>query len=158
MGYYFIDKYSLLHFGVGILWNYIGLDLISLIILHTLFELVENTKIGIRFINNYLTIWPGGKEHPDSILNSVSDIIFSVLGWIFYRKYVGKIGKSELGIFGLTISLFFWLSDKQIFILFLLVCLLFMVIGRIWYIIYVIIGLVISYIVNFIDNKLELFS
>ena len=158
MGYYFIDKYSLLHFGVGILWNYIGLDLISLIILHTLFELVENTKIGIRFINNYLTIWPGGKEHPDSIVNSVSDIIFSVLGWIFYRKYVGKIGKSELGIFGLTISLFFWLSDKQIFILFLLVCLLFMVIGRIRYIIYVVIGLVISYIVNFIDKKLELFS
>lgn len=158
MGYYFIDKYSLLHFGVGILWNYIGLDLISLIILHTLFELVENTKIGIRFINNYLTIWPGGKEHPDSIVNSVSDIIFSVLGWIFYRKYVGKIGKSEIGIFGLTISLFFWLSDKQIFILFLLVCLLFMVIGRIRYIIYVVIGLVISYIVNFIDNKLELFS
>lgn len=158
MGYYFIDKYSLLHFGVGILWNYIGLDLISLIILHTLFELVENTKIGIRFINNYLTIWPGGKEHPDSIVNSVSDIIFSVLGWIFYRKYVGKIRKSELGIFGLTISLFFWLSDKQIFILFLLVCLLFMVIGRIRYIIYVVIGLVISYIVNFIDKKLELFS
>ena len=158
MGYYFIDKYSLLLFSFGILWNYFGLDLISLIILHILFEYFENTKIGMRFINNYFTLWPGGKEHPDSLVNSVSDVLFSVLGWIFYRNYVGNIGKNELGVVALTMTLFFWLSGNKILILFFMFSLLFIFIGRIKYIIYMLIGLGISYLVNFIDNRLELFS
>ena len=40
-----------------------------------------NTK-GVYFIDHYIPFWPGGKRAPDSILNSVSDTIFGILGWI----------------------------------------------------------------------------
>lgn len=82
MGIYFSDKYSLLHFAVGIISKYWNISFWSLIIVHTLFEFMENTKMGMAFINTYIPIWPGGKSHPDSVLNSVGDTVYAGLGWI----------------------------------------------------------------------------
>ena len=55
-------------------------------------ELIENTQQGIYFINNYITWWPGGKPRPDSIINSIGDTIFSLLGWViaYYTDQFGK--------------------------------------------------------------------
>ncbi len=158
MGYYFIDKYSLLHFSVGILWNYAGLDLISLIVLHILFEIVENTKIGMKFINNYFTLWPGGKEHADSFINSTTDVLFSILGWLFYKNYFGKIGKNELVIIAVSNILFYWMSNFQILFFLIIVLVLLIIIGKIKYIFYVLIGIGLGYFVSIIDKKLELFN
>jgi len=157
MGYYFIDKYSLLHFSVGILWNYAGLDLISLIVLHILFEIVENTKIGMKFINNYFTIWPGGKEHADSFINSTTDVLFSILGWLFYKNYFGKIGKNELVIITVSNILFYWMSNFQIMIFLLFAIIILIGLQKLKFIIFIMIGLILGYMVTFIDNKLELF-
>jgi hypothetical protein len=82
MGAQFVDAYSLLHFAVGVVVRHWSMPLWLFILLHILFELVENTKYGMHFINTYLTIWPGGKPAADSILNSVGDTIFSAIGWI----------------------------------------------------------------------------
>jgi hypothetical protein len=38
--------------------------------------------MGMRFINYYFTLWPGGKTHADSLVNSISDTLFTGLGWI----------------------------------------------------------------------------
>ena len=43
MGKNIIDQYSYLHFAVGIILFYWDIDLITAIILHTIFEIVENT-------------------------------------------------------------------------------------------------------------------
>ena len=46
MGYQLFDKYTYLHFAMGIVayfWN----------ILHTIFEIVENTQMGM---NNYIVL------------------------------------------------------------------------------------------------------
>ena len=92
MGSKFIDQYSLLHFAVGIVVYFWDIPLLTWFVLHTMFELVENTSQGIYFINNYITLWPGGKPKPDSIVNSIGDTIFSILGWIiaYYTDNICK--------------------------------------------------------------------
>ena len=82
MGYYWVDQFSLLHFATGVLSYFWGVNLYLTIVIHTLFEVFENTTMGMRFINYYLTLWPGGKNHPDSLVNSISDTLFTGLGWI----------------------------------------------------------------------------
>ena len=92
MGSKFIDQYSLLHFAVGIIVYFWDIPLLTWFVLHTMFELIENTQQGIYFINNYITLWPGGKPKADSIVNSIGDTIFSLLGWIiaYYTDTMGK--------------------------------------------------------------------
>ncbi len=83
MGESFMDKYSLLHFAMGILFRFIGVPFSYAIALHVLFEILENTPQGVKFIdtNALLRWWPGGKKKPDSVINSVGDTFFFCLGW-----------------------------------------------------------------------------
>jgi hypothetical protein len=82
MGKYILDQFSLLHFASGVIVYFWGIKLSHWIIIHILFELIENTKKGVYFIDNYLTFWPGGKKSPDTLLNSISDTIFAIFGFI----------------------------------------------------------------------------
>ncbi len=82
MGHTLIDKYSLLHFATGIIFCFLNISFINSLIVHTLFEIIENTKQGIYFIDNYLRFWPGGKKKSDAFINSVGDTIFFLLGWL----------------------------------------------------------------------------
>ena len=90
MGNNFIDQYSYLHFSVGVIFYFWGFSLKNWIIIHILFEIFENTNIGIKLINN-INIWPGGKPKPDNIINIIGDIIFGILGWIS-AYYLDKLG------------------------------------------------------------------
>ena len=84
MGQKTFDQFSLLHFATGIIAYFWGLPFVWWIILHVLFEYIENTKIGMHFINKYITMWPGGKQHPDTFMNSmIGDNVSAALGWIF---------------------------------------------------------------------------
>ena len=80
MGTYFTDKFSLLHFAVGIIVYYWNMSFILWFILHMIFEYVENTKYGMNIINKFV-YWPGGKEKPDSLINSLGDQFYALLGW-----------------------------------------------------------------------------
>jgi len=81
MGSGFIDNYSLLHFSVGVIAYFLGIPLWATFILHVMFEYVENTPQGIHFIDTHLKWWPGGKLAPDTLINSVGDTFFAILGW-----------------------------------------------------------------------------
>jgi hypothetical protein len=88
MGVLFVDAYSLLHFAVGIVCYFWGMSLPMFIFLHIIFELVENTPKGMKFINtNFKGIWPGGKDYADSNKNRYGDVFFGVIGWLI-AKYV----------------------------------------------------------------------
>ena len=82
MGTKFMDQYSLLHFAVGIISRYWNISFVWLLISHTIFEFVENTTQGMYFINTWIPFWPGGKSHPDSVVNRVGDTVFAGAGWI----------------------------------------------------------------------------
>jgi hypothetical protein len=82
MGYRLFDQYTYLHFAVGIVVYFWNISLINWIGLHTIFEFLENTKIGMNIINNYIVFWPGGKPKPDSIINNIGDTVGTIVGWL----------------------------------------------------------------------------
>ena len=99
MGKYFTDQYSLLHFAVGIIAYFWGMSFKNLIIIHTLFEILENTVMGMKVINDYITYWPGGKSQSDEIINRVGDTVFAGLGWIVAKSIdieMNRFNKSTL--------------------------------------------------------------
>jgi len=88
MGIQFVDKYSLLHFAVGILFRFFNLNFTISLLLHILFEIIENSKYGVYFIDHFITFWPGGKRKSDSFINSVGDTVFFGLGWLIANMII----------------------------------------------------------------------
>lgn len=81
MGRLFVDQYSFLHYAVGVIAYFFDIEFAITIILHIIFEVIENRPWMIHFINRHLTAWPGGKPYADSVKNSVGDTLFTGLGW-----------------------------------------------------------------------------
>lgn len=83
MGLRFLDQYSLLHFATGIVAYFFGISFTNWMIMHTIFELLENTETGMSLINRYVgTLWPGGKPYADAFINSVGDTVATAIGWL----------------------------------------------------------------------------
>lgn len=82
MGNTFSDKYSLLHMAVGIVVYYWNIPFTLWFVIHALFEYLENTRTGMKIINNF-TFWPGGKDHADKLINRLGDHFYALLGWYF---------------------------------------------------------------------------
>lgn len=93
MGTRIIDQYTYLHLATGVVAYFFGIDIISWLVIHTIFEYAENTNIGMRVINSF-HYWPGGKTYTDSFQNSLGDTIGSLLGWISAYA-IDQIGKKE---------------------------------------------------------------
>lgn len=93
MGLHFMDRYSYLHFAVGIVCYYWNIGFITSVALHTIFEILENTPEGMNFINKYLPIWPGGKPYSDSFVNMFGDTVFFILGYIT-ADMIAKLDKN----------------------------------------------------------------
>jgi hypothetical protein len=78
------DEYSILHFASGIIAYFWGFPLLWWFIIHVVFEYIENTKMGMNFINTYIPLWPGGKHQKESFSNSmIGDNLSAVAGWMF---------------------------------------------------------------------------
>ena len=80
MGNRLFDQYTL-HFAVGVVAYFWNISFLNTFILHTAFEIAENTILGMKLINS-LSFWPGGKPAPDSFINSVGDTIGVLSGWL----------------------------------------------------------------------------
>ena len=81
MGDSIFDKYSLLHFGSGVIARLVGIPRYWWLFLHIVFELVENSPRGIEFISTTLSWWPGGKKRPDDWINILGDNLSAFAGW-----------------------------------------------------------------------------
>ncbi len=83
MGIHMFDAYSLLHMGTGFIGKYLsdilGLSFGIFIMMHIIFEILENTIL--REYINTIQWWPGGKPKSDSLINIIGDIISAVIGW-----------------------------------------------------------------------------
>jgi hypothetical protein len=89
MGLHLVDAYSLLHFAVGVVVRHWGMSLVLWIVIHTMFEVIENTQHGMNFINRYIKMWPGGKPYADSVVNNIGDTVFAVIGWYAADQTLG---------------------------------------------------------------------
>ena len=84
MGKTFMDKYSLLHAAVGVVAYFWDVPIRTFTLIHVLFELIENTRVGMKVINTtFKGIWPGGKDFADAHVNSIGDTLFAIAGWMF---------------------------------------------------------------------------
>ena len=92
MGHQLFDQFTYLHFAVGIIAYFWNISLVYWIVLHIIFEFVENTQIGINIINKYIVFWPGGKPKPDSIINQLGDTSGAILGWLS-AYFLDKLGR-----------------------------------------------------------------
>ena len=102
MGDLLIDQFTYLHFAVGIIVYFWGISLLHLFFLHTIFEFLENTQLGMKIINNYIPFWPGGKPKSDSIINIIGDTLGVVVGWLS-AYYLDKKG-NKYGWYSLHIK------------------------------------------------------
>ena len=93
MGKKYLDQFALLHFATGVIAYFHGLSLRTWLILHTAFEISENTEIGMKLINKF-KYWPGGKTHADSLKNNIGDSVSAGFGWLFANE-LDKIGKER---------------------------------------------------------------
>jgi hypothetical protein len=84
MGLLLFDQYSYLHFAVGIIFYFWNISFNKSLFLHTIFEIGENTNIGMKLINNF-SFWPGGKNYRDSNINIIGDTIAFIIGFISAR-------------------------------------------------------------------------
>ena len=85
MGFAYYDQYSLLHFASGVLAFFWGVSLEVWIVLNIIFEFIENSQNGYKFIKFKIKQWPGSKPYCDSKLNSVTDIIFGIIGYLIAK-------------------------------------------------------------------------
>ena len=85
MGNQLLDQYSLLHYASGVVAYYWGLKPLTFFLSHLAFEIGENTTLGMKFINQHLTWWPGGKPRADTLTNMVGDNLSAAAGyWCAY--------------------------------------------------------------------------
>tara|TARA_Y100001980_G_C14527844_1_gene303483 strand:- start:682 stop:990 length:309 start_codon:yes stop_codon:yes gene_type:complete len=92
MGNRLFDQYTYLHFAVGIIVYFWNISIKKWLVLHTIFEVFENTPTGINIINNYITFWPGGKPKPDSTVNIIGDTSGAIIGWLS-AYYLDRLGE-----------------------------------------------------------------
>jgi len=86
MGNTLLDQYSLLHGAVGVVAYFWQIPFVWAILIHTLFEWVENTETGMALINRVFVRegafgWPGAKTAADSLVNCVGDTAAFAVGW-----------------------------------------------------------------------------
>ena len=92
MGVRYFDQYTYLHFAMGIIVYFWNVSLVKLTLLHIIFEIVENSNMGMHIINKYMVFWPGGKPTPDTITNIIGDNLGAILGWLsaYYLDILGN--------------------------------------------------------------------
>lgn len=93
MGNLLLDQFSYLHFAVGVVVYFWGITLGQWFVAHSLFEISENTQIGMNIINTvFKGYWPGGKSYADYPINILGDTIAAILGWLsaYYLDQIGS--------------------------------------------------------------------
>jgi hypothetical protein len=77
------DPYSLCHAGGGVVAASIKLTLVQTVVLHTIFELVENHYL--KFHPTVRKIFPDPSK--DTLANMIGDTISVGLGWYLGHNY-----------------------------------------------------------------------
>ena len=79
------DPYSLAHAGSGVVARSLKLSLLQTIVIHTVFEIVENNYL--KFHPTIKKIFPDPSK--DTLLNSIGDTISIAVGWYLTDQYGG---------------------------------------------------------------------
>ena len=93
MGIHLFDQFTLLHFATGVLAYFWSVPPLTFIIAHTVFEIVENTEIGVNFMNIFYVQLKGGtKLQADTLLNSIIGDTIGGLAGYFGAQWLDDLG------------------------------------------------------------------
>jgi hypothetical protein len=81
MGTKFTDNFSILHLASGIIFYFLGFSFLKALLIHIVFEVVENNKHIIKITNSF-SWWPGGKPESDNLTNILGDNFYFIIGWL----------------------------------------------------------------------------
>ena len=79
------DPYSIAHAGAGVGARSLGLSLGYTIVIHTVFEVLENQYLKLQPLT--MRFFPDPSK--DTLLNTIGDTISVALGWYLTDKYGG---------------------------------------------------------------------
>lgn len=77
-----IDKYSIIHFIAGFIVYFLRINITSWFILNTVFEMYENMGVGSSVTNIVMEKFSISSGNPETLANSIGDVICSLVGWI----------------------------------------------------------------------------
>lgn len=113
----FADPYSFTHITHGVLlfwlvralWRSASFDLhlIAVTAIEATWEAIENTD---AVINRYRETTVSLGYYGDSVLNSVNDVAFCILGVLIASRISGRVG--VFGIVAMEATLLFWIRDS----------------------------------------------
>ena len=83
-----IDKYSIVHFIAGFTIYFLKINITTLFVLSTLYEIYENTGNGKHISKLIKEKFLFKVGDPETLVNSIGDIVCSLLGWFAY--YIDK--------------------------------------------------------------------
>ena len=89
MGTRMFDQYTYLHFAVGIIVYFWSISILNWFILHTIFEFLENTQIGINIIHLWRFKFARKYELNISKLDLTSLCIFRMRNALLESTWVG---------------------------------------------------------------------
>lgn len=77
-----IDKYSSVHFIVGFIVYFLNINITILFALSTIYEIYENSRNGCCMSKTIGEKFSFSAGDPETLINSVGDIVCVLLGWI----------------------------------------------------------------------------
>jgi len=110
MDQYGIDKFSLVNFAVGVVWQQTGLSFLSLMIVYSIFKIVGNTSLGVHMADKYLRPLTGLKLVSEGFTNIGMDLLLCFAGWFAGHLLLGKTFHSSTGAF-MGLLVYFWIPD-----------------------------------------------
>ena len=78
-----VDAYSIVHAASGVIARVLNLSLTQTIVLHTVFEVLENQYL--KFTPWSMKYFPDPSK--DTLVNSIGDTVSTVIGWYAADKY-----------------------------------------------------------------------
>jgi hypothetical protein len=89
MDQYGLDKFSLVNFAVGLIWQQTGLSFLSLAIVYSIFKIFGNTSLGMSLIDKYFPA-TGFKLGGESYKNIGMDLALCFTGWFVGHLLMGS--------------------------------------------------------------------
>jgi hypothetical protein len=104
MDQYGLDKFSLVNFAVGLIWQQTGLSFLSLAIVYSIFKIFGNTSLGMSLIDNKYVPSSLFKMTPENYKNIAMDLGLCFTGWFVGHLITGsEFHNSTVSFIGLCL-------------------------------------------------------
>ena len=77
-----VDKYSIIHFIAGFIVYFLKINITTLFVLSTIYDVYENSRNGNHISKIIKEKFLFSAGDPETLVNSIGDIVCTLMGWI----------------------------------------------------------------------------